>query len=676
MTSSGVHSFAALPGLLPSAFPAAITVDGPGYAEDAEAAAASVQSALIGLESLTPGEDYIDGEGVFLSESEEEALKVAEEYGARLKSYSHNTAVIEFPDSTIETYERISNGVSVHKYAGPNYICSIQEEMLRPDDPYASPETSPDHYQYFHDRIHTLSANAISTGLGVKVAVLDTGCTPDHEDSKFDEAHCLHIASINSGTDSSIGHGIHCTGIIHETKNNSLGGYGVAPGAEVYSIRITDKRDFGVDAIIEGIEMAIELDVDVISISAGTYADDQNLKEVIDRAYESGITIVAAAGNECVNREIYPAAYENVISVGATDDQDKLAPYSNYGDWVDVLAPGSEIVSTYLFNKTATISGTSDTDSYGIQSGTSMAAPVVAGIAALIYGANKEFPGAETKAVPEAVISIIKNSTDNVEYFYNDHSLQGLIKADKAVTAAKDYELVKEPDPPYSFTDKTGMYGTSLQGLIARGKSLRIKIADPEGRADTKEIKRIAKTAVWNSSDPSLLSVKKGKVRCLKKAALGGKATVTASIGDWKLEYTFRVTEPIIGAGYTYILKYEDGKEKLKTKSPVPVEVNVGKSVNLSVPYKLFDDLSYVNLVYSKKRSRINNKTWGVPADDDYRYIISFPGKKLKDGSISLETTKSGRLTNAIFNKPGRYPVRFTPFDGSGKSFIFKIRAV
>ncbi|MBR2186493.1 MAG: S8 family serine peptidase, partial [Lachnospiraceae bacterium] len=366
----------------------------------------TLESTVSELSSLEAGVDYVDGEGVFIADTKEEAEKVAAEYGATLKKYAHRVATISFGDSSIAAFGRAALS-PVSKAVDPNYICHLSdveeipdieetEEIspsvnrmevkgTAPNDKYAS--SSEEDYQYFHEKINTLTAHDITTGSGVKIAVVDTGCTPDHEDSKFDAEHALAISGISSPADTAVGHGVHCTGIIHETKNNSLGGYGVAPGAEVYSIKIADSDRFDTSVVVEGMAIAIEKGVNVISMSLGG-GHMESMKQLAEEAYERGITIVAAAGNECTSSTAaaFPAAYDTVISVAATDSSDALAEYSNYGDWVDIAAPGSDITSTYLHGSKNTISsgGTNDT-AYGRLSGTSMACPAVAGVVALMY---------------------------------------------------------------------------------------------------------------------------------------------------------------------------------------------------------------------------------------------------------------------------------------------------
>ena len=636
-----------------------------------EEVSAELSSTASALESMTPGEDYIDGEGVVTARSRKEAERIASKYGGSLKSYNEKTAVISFDDSTIETFNRVSAEGKADTFVDPNYRVRLFDDPEPPNDLYASETTSPDDYQYFHEKIHTLNVNPLYRGQGVKVAVVDSGCIPGHEDSPFDEEHCQHIERFSDGVDRSVGHGVHCSGIIHAKRDNLVGGYGVAPDAEVYSIKITDAKDFGIDALVEGIRLAIKDEVNVISLSLGSYANPEVLEEVVEEAYNAGITLIAASGNDGSDREEYPAAYEHVISIASSDKTDGLSKFSCYGDWVDALVPGSDIVSTFIYGNSKTIAGTCSEDSYGRMSGTSMATPAVAGIAALIYCANSDFTEIDDHIVPDAVREILLTNTDDRVYTYEDRSVKGMIRADKAVNAALSYSFAKE----YNLVDSSGVFGPVLVGKIAKGKSVKLKIGDINGETDKKELKRLIKKAEWESSDTKVLTVKAGKVTCKKTAAIGDSAVITAKLDDLTLSIKYTVTEPIIGAGYT---EEVSGKKKVKLsiKKTVKLETDVGAEIPLKDPSSVLGEDSKIRLVFSKEKSRIEGGTAYTTADDSYRYRVSFEKKKLKNKSIEVKRAHNGRPLFAVLNKKGKYKITFVPEDGSGKSFIFKIKVV
>ena len=201
------------------------------------------------------------------------------------------------------------------------------------------------------------------------VAILDTGIDQDHE-----ELCGLIIAEANlteSLTPDDIhGHGTHVAGII-AAKDSELG---VASGCSLLNVKVAD--DTGrcqATALAEGIIWAVDNGAWIINISIEISQPSPNLEKAIDYAWSHGSLIIAAAGNSGTSSPVYPAYYENCLAVAATNQDGKLAPLSNHGDWVDVLAPGFDIYSTLPDNE------------YGYKSGTSFACAYVSGMAALLF---------------------------------------------------------------------------------------------------------------------------------------------------------------------------------------------------------------------------------------------------------------------------------------------------
>ena len=212
----------------------------------------------------------------------------------------------------------------------------------------------------------------MSGGGDVVVAVLDTGIDTDHEDlagQVIGEANFTDSLT----TDDIYGHGTHIAGII-AARDNDLGIIGIAPGCSLLNVKVADDRGrCDVNSLVEGIVWAVNNGADIINISIEIKESTPDLVEAIQYAWESGALIVAAAGNRGSQEPVYPACYETAISVGAITEDNKLAPLSNYGDWIDLVAPGYNIYST------------SPGDTYKYESGTSFAAAHVSGIAALLF---------------------------------------------------------------------------------------------------------------------------------------------------------------------------------------------------------------------------------------------------------------------------------------------------
>lgn len=221
------------------------------------------------------------------------------------------------------------------------------------------------------ERVWVSSAMPTS-GVGIKVAVIDTGISLTHPEFSGKIKGSYNAINPAKSANDDNGHGSHVAGII-AAANNAQGVVGAANGADLYAAKVLNRNGSGwVSDMIEGVDWAIARDVDVINMSVGMPTDVLSLHDAIMRAHDAGIVVVAAAGNDYGGPVNYPAAYPEVIAVSATDNTDTIAYFSSVGPEVDLAAPGASIYSTYKGTGYATFSGTS------------MAAPHVAGAAALL----------------------------------------------------------------------------------------------------------------------------------------------------------------------------------------------------------------------------------------------------------------------------------------------------
>ncbi len=222
-------------------------------------------------------------------------------------------------------------------------------------------------------------------GLGIKIAVLDTGIDYNHEDldenlqggHNFVEGPGQDPA--NFFDDSFNSHGTHVAGII-AAEENGIGVIGVAPQADIFAIKVLDGAGFGLEEwIIAGIEWAVNNGVQVINLSIEG-PDRQGLHDACDAAYDAGILIVGAGGNSLAGDGPveFPAAYGSVIAVTATDASDVPGYFAPIGVELELAAPGVEVLST--------VAG----GGYDYLSGTSQAAPHVTGVVALSILANTD----------------------------------------------------------------------------------------------------------------------------------------------------------------------------------------------------------------------------------------------------------------------------------------------
>ncbi len=241
-----------------------------------------------------------------------------------------------------------------------------QSEIIKPSDPYVNKQWALDKINVFQ-----LWQMAPVTE-AVPVAILDTGIDPDHQDLNGLIIGEANFTDSSSPADS-YGHGTHVAGII-AAKSDGTGIVGVAPGCRLLNVKVAD--DMGrcqASALAEGIIWAVNNGASVINISIEIKEPSPQLEEAVNYAWNRGTVIIAAAGNNGNQSPVYPAYYKNCVAVAAINQDDNLAPLSNYGDWVDVAAPGSDIYSTLPDN------------GYGYKTGTSFATACVSGMAALLF---------------------------------------------------------------------------------------------------------------------------------------------------------------------------------------------------------------------------------------------------------------------------------------------------
>ena len=220
--------------------------------------------------------------------------------------------------------------------------------------------------------------NSGSSGSGVKMAILDTGIDPNHQDLKPNLMGSVDFTGDNRKLH---GHGSHVAGIAG-AKANGTGVIGVAPDCSLYSVRVLDSNGLcpgDYSWIIRGIEWCIENGMDIINMSLGSPENPPDeLRTIVSKAVNSGIIIVSAAGNEGRKDLNWPARFPEVISVAALTKDGKIANFSNTSDDIKVAAPGCDIYSCW-------------TDGgYAVESGSSMSSPFVAGIIALMISYHRD----------------------------------------------------------------------------------------------------------------------------------------------------------------------------------------------------------------------------------------------------------------------------------------------
>ena len=276
------------------------------------------------------------------------------------------------------------------------------EATYTADDPRVK-----DQWQYNNANdadIDAFEAWNISSGSSsIPIAILDTGIDQSHEDLKSKIAKNTNH-SRSSTVDDRYGHGTHVAGSAAAATNNSTGVAGTCPDCNLYNVKVLGDTGSGSDSsVANGTTWSADNGAKVVNMSLGG-SGSNTLQLAVDYAWNKGVVLVAAAGNDDVSSRQYPAAYDKVIAVGSTDKNDLKSSFSNYGSWVDVAAPGSSILSSapdqlnIIWKRGV---------KYGTISGTSMAAPHVAGVAGLVWSTN----GTSNQDVRTKVEGSIKDKT-------------------------------------------------------------------------------------------------------------------------------------------------------------------------------------------------------------------------------------------------------------------------
>ncbi|RXT13608.1 S8 family peptidase [Ammoniphilus sp. CFH 90114] len=323
--------------------------------------------------------------------------------------------------STEELIDYFEEKTYMVEFAEPNYLL-LPNEM--PNDPLYT------RYQWNLPLIHADEAWRITPGKeDIVIAVIDTGVDLEHQDFQDKLVTGYNVISDNNYADDDNGHGTHVAGIISAKTNNTVGIAGVSWHNKIMPIKAMTPEGTGSSFdIAKGIKWAADHGAHVINMSVGNYHPSAMLQEAVRYAYNKGVVLVAASGNDNTDQSSYPAAYPEVISVAAVDSRAQRANFSNYGSYVEVAAPGVDIPSTYLNNE------------YAALSGTSMACPHVAGLAGLILSTNPDLGVEDVRKI------IQQTSEDLGTKGWDPQYGHGMINVAQALELATNQQ--SDLDPP------------------------------------------------------------------------------------------------------------------------------------------------------------------------------------------------------------------------------------
>lgn len=523
--------------------------------------------------------------------SKKEAAKVVEKKeGEDLTvldtSQEELTGLVELPeDQTVEEAIKAYEKDPSVAYAQPNYCYRLIKDVEGSGGEYAAETKAAtknlnDIYKedlWYLDTVQAEEAWELLEESGhskTRVAVLDTGVDTTHPDLQENLNKELCRDFTGGATSTAIGdddgHGTLVTGIIGATANNRVGVAGTAGNyAEVFvvdvftyiddpaklaSISAKEAGNYAYTSdVVQGLEYASQNGAKVINLSLGMNQLDKELETGINNAAQKGITIVCAAGNEGVSTPSYPADFEACISVIATTKNNTKAGYSNYGAGTDISAPGGDVIemadekedfsetilSTYLTTPP-------ESSGYAWSAGTSMAAPVVTGVVALLYYEDSSLTTDEIKEyLYNSAFDIYSEGKD----IYSGH---GIVNAYDAI------QLLKHNDVAL----RVKLDRNSL--TLSKGTNARLTASITAGQRNV--------GITWKSSNPSVATVSSAGV---VTAINGGSAVITATADDQLgRSASCQVTVP-------YTISYQLGGGKNSAANPSSY---YGSSVSLKNP--------------------------------------------------------------------------------------------
>jgi subtilisin family serine protease len=476
------------------------------------------------------------------------------------------------------------------EFVEPNYQ---MENSFTPKDPLYSK-------QWHLKKIQASKAWDQTKGASsVIVAVIDGGVQLNHPDLVGKIVYPYN--TVSGGTSFPPNdHATHVAGIIAATLNQS-GGAGVAPNVKIMPINVFSGDSANMFDVAEAIIYAADHNVDIINMSLGGYRYSYTLDSAAEYAKSKGILLIAAAGNEDTNYESYPAALDAVLGVSALNSSDIITDFSNFGHYIDFAAPGEGIYSTISKSK------------FSAMNGTSMASPIVAGVAALILSKNPLLTSTQVEAV------LKKSSVDLGSSGWD--SLYGYGRVD----AYRSLQFTQYPISNVALSSSTftmsGSTKTNISFSTSGGSKVSLYIQDSKGKI----VKKLISGKAWSG----------GKVSVSWDGKLDG--------GTYAVGGTYKVLAMVSGNNISF-----NKSSTLKVVDKVVPSINLSGSAiysppatgKLAIPYELNKNAKVTANIMD-----INNKVvktilsnYSVSAGKKTIYWDgkNNNGKKVNDGSFNL----------------------------------------
>ncbi len=392
-----------------------------------------------GTAQAQPPTQWVDGElliGFRAGVGPAGRFKLYRDHGATfVEDIGQNTRVVRIrvPAQALDALQRRLERRPEVKFVEKNFVL---EPAFSPTDPQFLA-------QWHLPQIQAPDAWDTTQGIGAVIAILDSGIDATHPDFAGKLVAGYNTYSNNSTTSDQYGHGTEVAGAAGALTDNGVGIAGVAGAAPIMPVRVTDSTGRATSAsLANGIVWAADHGARIVNLSFSGVAGNTTIRTAAEYAVNHGTLVVAAAGNcGCVD-----STPDNpfILSVSATDENDGVASFSSTGPFVDLSAPGSNILTTERFGL------------YGAVSGTSLSSPIVAGVAGLMVAANP--------ALTPALVTQLLEETAVGSGSYDPSFGYGRINASAAVSAAVGFTPPADTTPP-TLAMTAPLYGASVSGM-------------------------------------------------------------------------------------------------------------------------------------------------------------------------------------------------------------------
>lgn len=373
-----------------------------------------------------------------------------------------NVLVIEDEGQSNKNAQEELSGSGQFDFVEPDFLATGSSATWTPNDPYFP-------LQWHHATLGTATAWDSTRGSGVTVAVVDSGAETTHPDLVGRLVPGWSFVTNTADTNDTLGHGTGVAGAIGANANNGTGVAGMAPLISIMPLVALDTNGYATYSnMANSVTYAVDRGIRLINISLGGPNSSQTLQLAADYAWKKGALIFAAAMNNANSTRMYPAATKGVIAVSATNSSDRLASFSNFGDWITLSAPGEYIDTTRIGAR------------YWFVQGTSFASPIAMSVAALALSLRPTFSNQE-------LIDFLKTFSDDLGTPGFDPSYgYGRVNAAKAIAGLATLPLPTPTPVPDLTAPAVSITSPSSGTVVTRLNNFNVNVTATDNVGVTK----------------------------------------------------------------------------------------------------------------------------------------------------------------------------------------------